>query len=90
MPTKRRHREALATVGITPVDYYIEGWPPTWGTAYQRDGQDVAVIETHGCHTDDDALRNKYVLKRSRGSKTNLSVHRLKREALEMLALTFV
>lgn len=83
MPTARRHRAALARLGLTPVDYVIEGWPPVWGTAYQRDGADVFVVESHGCHTDDDALRNRYMVKRGRGVlHPPLSVHRLKREAL--------
>jgi hypothetical protein len=87
MPTKRHHREALATLGLAPVDYFIDGWPPTWGTAYQRDGEDVFVIESHGCHTDDDALRNRFMLKRGRGVLHKpLGVYKLKRQALAAMA----
>jgi hypothetical protein len=84
MATRKRHRDAFAALGYTIEEYFIEGWPPVWGTAIQKNGKDVMVIETHGCHTEDDSLRNKYVVKGHRGhvNTHTYSVHRLKREAL--------
>jgi hypothetical protein len=87
MPTRKKHREALASLGFTVEEYWIGGWPPVWGTAIQKNGKDVMVIETHGCHTDNDKLRNKYMLKYHRGvAAGQVGIFKLKREALTAFA----
>jgi hypothetical protein len=91
MPTKKSHRQALLQFGIKPEDYFIDGWPPIWGTAYKHQGKDVFVIESHGAHHDDATLRNKFLLKDGRGVlRKPLSIHRTKREALATGARKFL
>lgn len=94
MPVTKRQRMAFDRLGYELVEYYIDsdycsGRPPTWGTAIVRDGKDALVVETHGCHTDDDRLRNKYVVKTKRNGEASnfLSVWTLKRKALLDAAL---
>jgi hypothetical protein len=62
----------LAKIGITVEHYYIGdepySFPPVWGIALRRDNIDVAVIESHGCHTEDDRVRNKYVIRSHRAA----------------------
>lgn len=87
MSVTKRQRDAFARLGYTIEEYFIEGWPPVWGTAIQKDGKDVAVIETHGCHTDDDRYRNRYLLKPKRGADQVFGVYKLKREALLAFAV---
>lgn len=63
---KARHKELLARVGIEVDTYFLDGWPPVWGIALRRNGEDVAVIESHGDHHDDARYRNKFILRRTR------------------------
>lgn len=95
---KKRHQEALATVGIEVEKYYVDGWPPVWGIALRMNDRDVAVVESHGCHTSNDAHRNKYVLRRTRATArvhdcpdtnqsevildTDIAIYRTQREAV--------
>lgn len=65
---KKRHTEALATLGITTESYYVDGWPPVWGIALLRDGREMAVIEAHGQHHESSTYRNKYVLRAKRAT----------------------
>lgn len=93
---KNTHKAALARRGVDVERYYVEGWPPVWGLALKRGDEDVAVIESHGCHTDNDRYYNKYVTRSRRAQegktytqgqpKTNLgdeiAVHKTQREAV--------
>lgn len=82
MSVTRRQRHAIESLGFTVeerVDSYDWERDPEWQTLIKRDGKTEAVIATHGCHTDDDRLRNKYQLRR-KGRPTQ--VFRLKRQAL--------
>lgn len=63
-----RRKEALASIGIEVEKYYVDGWPPVWGIALRVNDRDVAVVESHGCHTSSDAHRNKYTLRRQRAT----------------------
>lgn len=81
MSVRKRQREILGRVGFHAVEYFVDGWPPVWGTALIRAGEEVCVIETSGPHTNDDRLYNRYVLRDKRGGK-ELAVHKLKRNAL--------
>jgi hypothetical protein len=88
MSLKKRHREALRNLGIVVEDYYIEGWPPTWGKQFINDnnGNEIAVIEHHGCHHDSAEFRNKYILKGRRGVLSPpISIHKTQREAIAAL-----
>lgn len=64
----KRQKDGLKRLGITPTRYFVEGYPPTWGVALVKDGRDLAVIESNGCHSDDDRLRNKYAVRATRAT----------------------
>lgn len=66
----KRRKDALASIGISVTRYFVEGFPPVWGIALTKDGVEFAVVESHGCHTEDDALRNKYAVRNARAVAT--------------------
>lgn len=98
----RRVKDALGRVGIEVERYYVGNdpycFPPVWGIALVKGGHDLVVIESHGCHTEDDRLLNKYVTRSrrahagkakrdpdaSRDTKLypEIAVHRTQREAV--------
>ncbi|HEU5112114.1 MAG TPA: hypothetical protein VFU96_02285 [Acidimicrobiia bacterium] len=67
---RRRQKEALRRMGIETENYYVNAWPPTWGIALMRDGEDFAVVESHGDHVDEQNrhLRGKYVIRDRRAT----------------------
>ena len=65
---RKFRQDALRAAGYDIERYYVEGWPPVWGLALRRDNRDVAVIESHGDHTNDDSIRNKYVVRETRAT----------------------
>ena len=66
MPLKNRVKDQLEELGLTVENYYVEGWPPVWGLALRRGNKDVLIVESHGCHTDNDRYRNKYIVRKER------------------------
>jgi hypothetical protein len=76
---RKRHRSALATLGYEVEERFIEGYPPEWQTLIKQGKKTVATIVSHGCHTDDDRKRNKYILRRKGRPE---EIYKLKRQAL--------
>lgn len=84
---KQRQKDMLASLGITVERYYVDSWPPVWGIALVRDGKDLGVVETHGYHTDEARLRNKYAVRASRSQEDKdrsepILIKRTQREAV--------
>ena len=62
----KRRQDALRALGFDIERYYVEGFPPVWGLALTKNGEDVVVIESHGCHTDNDRHYNKFIVRSER------------------------
>jgi len=81
---RKRQRQAIESLGFTVFERYLHPGDdpvlyPEWQTVIEKNGKTVAVIVTHGCHTDDPSLYNRYQLRR-KGHPTE--VFKLKRQAI--------
>lgn len=97
MALKMRFQNALAEIGITTESYYVDSidvgdkwFPPVWGLALMRDGEDICAIETNGSWGED-GYRNKYALVSGRsrngdGVRVGGTVGCIKRTQRECLA----